>query len=85
MGQDHGRCDRRDLLGKMLDGKRQTGLYPAPYLRNVNVRWTFDLSDITTMDVRPDELDRVLARPGDLVVCEGGEPGRCAVWKERSP
>lgn len=71
-------------LGKMLDAKRRTGLHPTPYLRNVNVRWgAFDLSDVATMDIEPRELDRVLAQPGDLVACEGGEPGRSAVWRGR--
>lgn len=69
-------------LGKMLDAKQRTGLHQTPYLRNVNVRWgTFDLSDVATMDIEPRELDRVLAQPGDLVACEGGEPGRSAVWR----
>jgi len=69
-------------LGKMLDAKQRTGLHQTPYLRNVNVRWgAFDLSDVATMDIQPRELERVLARPGDLIVCEGGEPGRSAVWR----
>ena len=71
-------------LGKMLDAKQRTGLHQTPYLRNVNVRWgAFDLSDVATMDIEPRELDRVLAQPGDLVACEGGEPGRSAVWRGR--
>jgi len=69
-------------LGKMLDAKQQTGEHPAPYLRNINVRWgTFDLDDIATMDIEPHQMDRVLALPGDVIACEGGEPGRCAVWR----
>lgn len=69
-------------LGKMLDKKRATGFHPTPYLRNINVRWGgFDLNDLNEMDIAPIELERVLARPGDLIVCEGGEPGRAAVWK----
>jgi len=68
-------------LGKMLDKKQATGVHPTPYLRNINVRWgSFDLSDLAEMDIRPDELDRVLAQPGDVIACEGGEPGRAAVW-----
>lgn len=73
-------------LGKMLDKKQATGLHPTPYLRNINVRWgTFDLSDLAEMDIRPDELDRVLAQPGDVIACEGGEPGRAAVWRGPRP
>jgi type I restriction enzyme S subunit len=69
-------------LGKMLDAKRQTGLHPTPYLRNINVRWgRFDLDDLGVMDIEPHELDRVLAIPGDVIACEGGEPGRAAVWR----
>lgn len=68
-------------LGKMLDRKAQTGFHPLPYLRNINVRWgSFDLTDIAQMDILPKERDRVTVEAGDLVVCEGGEPGRCAVW-----
>ena len=39
-----------------------------------------DLSDLAEMDICPDELDRVLAQPGDVIACEGGDPGRAAVW-----
>ena len=64
-------------LGKMLDAKQQTGLHPTPYLRNINVRWgSFNLADIAQMDVAPDELDRVLARCGDVIAC--GEENRAA-------
>jgi type I restriction enzyme S subunit len=69
-------------LGKMLDAKQQTGAHPTPYLRNINVRWgSFDVSDVAVMDVAPHELERVLAVDGDVIACEGGEPGRSAVWK----
>lgn len=66
----------------MLDAKKQTGENRVPYLRNSNVRWgNFELTDLAEMDVRPEEFDRVAARSGDLVMCEGGEPGRCAIWR----
>lgn len=69
-------------LGKMLDGKRQTGKYRYPYLANYNVQWFhFDLSKINEMDF--DEADRLefKLKGGDLLVCEGGEVGRCAIWR----
>lgn len=68
-------------LGKMLDkGKNRGSL--QPYLRNANVRWFyFDLSDLLEMRVTEDELDNISIKAGDLVVCEGGEPGRSAVWE----
>lgn len=70
-------------LGKMLDKSKATGRHKTPYLRNVNVRWgEFDMSDLSEMDIKPEELERVSVHRGDVVVCEGGEPGRCAVWRE---
>lgn len=73
-------------LGKMLDKKKATGKHPTPYLRNINVRWgSFDLSDLAIMDIHPDQIDRVLAQPGDVIACEGGEPGRAAVWQGPHP
>lgn len=68
-------------LGKMLDAAKNKG-EPVPYLRNVNVRWgSFDLSDLMELKVTDDELAELSVRDGDLFVCEGGEPGRCAVWR----
>jgi type I restriction enzyme, S subunit len=67
-------------LGKMLDAKKNKGT-PQPYMGNSNVRWgAFDLVDLAEMRFEPHEEERYSLRPGDLVVCEGGEPGRCAVW-----
>jgi type I restriction enzyme S subunit len=68
-------------LGKMLDKKKNTGT-PMPYLRNVNVRWgSFDLDDLLDMKFEPSENERYGLENGDLIVCEGGEPGRCAIWQ----
>ena len=67
-------------LGKMLDAKKNKG-EPQPYLGNSNVRWgAFDLTDLADMRFETHEEERYSLRPGDLVVCEGGEPGRCAIW-----
>ena len=68
-------------LGKMLDAKQQTGMYQCPYLANFNVQWfRFELDNLNEMDFN--EADRIEfeLRDGDLLVCEGGEIGRCAVW-----
>ena len=68
-------------LGKMLDVTKNKGTL-RPYLRNINVRWgAFELSDVLEMRFEDDELERYSIRHGDLVICEGGEPGRCAVWQ----
>ena len=67
-------------LGKMLDAAKNKGDF-RPYLRNINVRWgRFDLSDVLQMRIEEHELSKVSVRKGDLVICEGGEPGRAAVW-----
>ena len=71
-------------LGKMLDAKKNKGS-PQPYLGNSNVRWgEFDLGDLAEMKFEQHEEERYSLEPGDLVVCEGGEPGRCAIWNGRS-
>ncbi len=68
-------------LGKMLDKAKNQGL-PAKYLRNINVRWfRFVLEDMRTIFASPTELEQLSVEDGDLFVCEGGEPGRCAVWR----
>ncbi|WP_432509799.1 restriction endonuclease subunit S [Kineococcus sp. SYSU DK001] len=68
-------------LGKMLDKNSQNDGIVRPYLRNANVRWfTFDLSDLLTMRFSEKEVRELALRDGDLLVCEGGEPGRAAVW-----
>ncbi|PIQ54165.1 MAG: restriction endonuclease subunit S [Comamonadaceae bacterium CG12_big_fil_rev_8_21_14_0_65_59_15] len=72
-------------LGKMLDQNKNRG-EPLPYLANVNVRWgEFALDDLRTMRFEPKEMDRYGLRFGDIVMCEGGEPGRCAIWKDQAP
>lgn len=68
-------------LGKMLDKNKNRGTL-QPYLRNTNVRWgSFELSDLKEMRFEEREVSRFSLKDGDLVVCEGGEPGRAAVWK----
>jgi type I restriction enzyme S subunit len=68
------------VLGKMLDNAKNRG-EPKPYLRNINVRWgRFDLSDLFDIRIEKSEIGRYRAEAGDLIICEGGEPGRCAVW-----
>jgi type I restriction enzyme S subunit len=70
-------------LGKMLDQKKNRG-EPLPYLANVNVRWgEFDLADLREMRFEHHELERYGLQYGDIVMCEGGEPGRCAIWKDQ--
>jgi type I restriction enzyme, S subunit len=70
-------------LGKMLDKAKNKGT-PRRYLRNANVRWfDFDLSDLLEMPFADSELPEFELRAGDVLICEGGEPGRAAVWDAR--
>ena len=72
-------------LGKMLDAKKNKGVF-HPYLGNSNVRWgRFELSELAQMKFEQDEEKRYGIQSGDLIVCEGGEPGRCAIWCEELP
>ena len=72
-------------LGKMLDAQKNRGSF-QPYLGNSNVRWgTFTFNDLATMRFEPHEEERYSLQEGDLVVCEGGEPGRCAIWRNEMP
>jgi type I restriction enzyme, S subunit len=69
-------------LGKILDKAKNKGT-PRCYLRNVNVRWfDFDLSDVFEMRFEDGEIEEFSLRRGDVLICEGGEPGRAAVWDE---
>ena len=68
-------------LGKMLDKEKNRGDF-FPYLGNKNIRWgSFDVGDLAQMRFEKHEHERYGLIYGDLVVCEGGEPGRCAIWK----
>jgi type I restriction enzyme S subunit len=72
-------------LGKMLSQKAHTGRQARPYLRNKNIQWDrIDLSDLLEMDFDERERKRFELRLGDLLVCEGGEPGRAALWNGAS-
>jgi type I restriction enzyme S subunit len=72
-------------LGKMLDKNKNKGI-PQKYLRNQNVRWfEFDLSDLYEMPFLENEKEKYTAIKGDVLICEGGYPGRAAIWQENYP
>lgn len=72
-------------LGKMLDEKKNKGEL-LPYLANVNVRWgSVDLDELREMKFEEHEKERFGLKYGDIVMCEGGEPGRCAIWRDQRP
>lgn len=70
-------------LGKMLDKKKQSSENDQyKYLRNANVQWfRFDLSDVFEMEFNEKDRKNCELKFGDILVCEGGEPGRAAIWK----
>ena len=69
-------------LGKMLDTKRIKGETAAPYLRNVDVQWDHvNVQDLPEMDFSSTDRARYTLHVGDLLVCEGGEVGRTAIWR----
>ena len=73
-------------LGKMLDKSKHVAGRKLPYLRNVNVRWgKIDTDDVNEMFFKENELGRYGLKAGDVLVCEGGEPGRAAVWSGDLP
>lgn len=67
-------------LGKMLDKQKNKGEM-RPYLRNVNVRWFNVRTDnVLEMKIEEHEEQRFVVKAGDLLICEGGYPGRAAIW-----
>ena len=71
-------------LGKMLDKSKNIGL-PTNYLGNINVRWfNFKLDSLQEILVTEKELLDLTVQYNDVLICEGGEPGRCAIWKSKS-
>jgi type I restriction enzyme, S subunit len=68
--------------GKALSPGARRGLRPRPFLRTANVLWgSLDLTNLDSMDFGPAEASRLSLVPGDLLVCEGGEIGRTAIWE----
>ncbi len=63
----------------MLDKAKNKGM-AKPYLRNTNVQWhRFEIEDIKLMKFEESKLNEFRVYPNDLLICEGGEPGRCAI------
>ncbi len=68
--------------GKALSRKKDKGIRPRPFLRTANVLWgKIDLKNLDKMDFFPEEEKKYALQPGDLLVCEGGEIGRTAIWE----
>ncbi|MGD9928747.1 MAG: restriction endonuclease subunit S [Mangrovibacterium sp.] len=71
------------ILGKMLNKDAKEGKNLFPYLGNKNVQWgKFDLVDLQEMSFNEVEKLKYELNEDDLLVCEGGDVGRCAIWKD---
>jgi type I restriction enzyme S subunit len=69
-------------LGKMIDSEKNVGV-PKPYLGNRAVQWgRIDLDGVGVVKLTSSDLQRFRLREGDLLVCEGGEIGRAAIWHQ---
>ena len=72
-------------LGKMLDSSRNMGT-TKPYLGNRAVQWRhIDVSACGLVPMSDSDIRRYRLVKGDLLVCEGGEVGRAAVWQDELP
>jgi len=70
------------LQGKSLSAKQNKGVRPRPFLRTSNVYWGYlDLSKLDVMDFTEEEEQKFALQRGDLLVCEGGDVGRTAMWE----
>ena len=66
--------------GKALNSSNSEGVM-CDYLTTSNVYWnTFDLSAVKQMVFKENELEKCTVVKGDLLVCEGGDVGRSAIW-----
>ena len=64
-----------------MSAAARNGPDKTPFLRTSNVLWDeIDLSSVDEMAIPERELPAKLLRRGDLLVCEGGEIGRAAIW-----
>jgi type I restriction enzyme S subunit len=72
--------------GASMSPRRRQGRNPQPFLRTKNILWgEVDTSDVDVMDFTEDEIERLKLRKGDLLICEGGDVGRAAVWEDQLP
>ena len=66
--------------GKALNSSNKDGIIKE-YLTTSNVYWNkFDFSVIKKMPYKESELKKYTVTKGDLLVCEGGDIGRAAIW-----
>ncbi|MDD9173705.1 hypothetical protein ERW49_07705 [Aliivibrio finisterrensis] len=68
-------------LGKMLSKASKITDSPLSYLGNKNIQWgRVVIDDLEKMDFSEKEKQKFSLETGDLLMCEGGDVGRCAIW-----
>jgi len=73
-------CEFSIQLGKMLDANKNSGV-SKPYLGNKAVQWGgICIRGLPSVPMLRSDLIKFRLRKGDLLVCEGGEIGRAAIW-----
>ena len=66
--------------GKALNRSKQEGTM-LDYITTSNLYWDrFDLNNLKQMPFKESEIDKCTVIKGDLLVCEGGDVGRAAIW-----
>ena len=66
--------------GKQLSGSNTEGAL-REYITTSNLYWgRFELDNLKSMYYKDSELEKCTAKQGDLLVCEGGDIGRSAIW-----
>ncbi len=71
--------------GKALNGVHGAGKM-LPYITTSNLYWNrFELDNLKEMPFTETELEKCTVQKGDLLVCEGGDFGRTAVWSFDMP
>lgn len=69
-------------LGKMLDKAKNSGS-EYPYLRNIDVQWNeINTDNLKKIRIDDAEFEKFKLAEGDVLVCEGGEAGRAAIWQK---
>ncbi|MBI4371439.1 MAG: restriction endonuclease subunit S [Elusimicrobia bacterium] len=72
--------------GKAMSAESRGGPSPRPFLRTSNVLWgKINLSSVDRMHFTDAESKKLELQLGDLLVCEGGEVGRTAIWSNELP
>jgi type I restriction enzyme S subunit len=81
------RVDRFDSIfdvqqEKQVSKANRIGPNQQPFLRTKNVFWSrLDLSDLDKMHFSEADESRLALKPDDLLICEGGDIGRTAIWR----